>query len=118
MSNTNMNRTLSVTRSQQEGHNVAIVDLDYVYEKGNTHLTLSFEATRDFSTSKSKESLMLELEGVWKGFLRAMREEGLISDSSSKEITGVLISTKDVIRNGQKNEVASTLSEKRYLELG
>lgn len=118
MSNTNTNRRLSVTRNQPDPAGAEDVDLDYVYEKGNTHLTLSFGATRDFSTSKSKENLMLELEGEWNAFLRAMRQEGLISDSSSKEITGVPQSTYPAIATGQLNTAAGFPSGPPYLELG
>jgi hypothetical protein len=118
MSYTNMNRKLSVTRSQRDPAAVENVDLDYVYEKGNIHLTLSLGVVRDFSTSKSRENLMLELEDVWKGFLKALKAEGLISDSSSKEITGVQVNTSGDIQTGPLSRGVSIPLGNPYLEIG
>jgi hypothetical protein len=117
MSSSNTNRKVSITRNQLGKPGVEIVDLDYAYEKGNIHLILELSVERDFSTLKSRESLMHELEGVWNGFLGVLKGEQLISDSSSNETTGAPVNTCNVTRTGPVGMDALTPSGK-YLEIG
>jgi hypothetical protein len=114
MSNSNTNRKVSITRSQLGQPGVEIVDLDYAYEKGSTHLILELSVERDFSTLKSRENLMRELEGVWNAFLGVLKDERLISDSSSNETTGPLYGTNSVTPTGHVDMIVRTPSETRY----
>lgn len=94
---------LSTTK---ERHTIA--DVEHVLEKtftsaGDIRLTCEF----DLSTLKSKESLQLQIGGLWKIFCEQALK--LISDSSSSETTGQHPGTPSDTLTGQLNTDASPL---------
>jgi len=106
MSNTNMNRKLSLTKNTRGVPDAHSVDIDLVYENAGTRLTFGLEILGDRSTSKSRENLMQELEDEWNGFLKVLKEEKLISDSFFKKTIGAQANTNRDIQTGREAVVA------------